>query len=286
MIAHLKLMIAKYKRGEYGQSSERARRLDQMELQLEELEATATEDELAAAAAAAKAQPEHRGQELRTQEAGAGAPAGASAARACRHSGAVFMPRMRRQARQARRGRNRDARSHPAPVEGDPDRAGEVHLPVVREDHPAAGAVPSDRARPGRGRPAGDDPARQVRQSPAVEPPERGLRPRGHRSRRVDLGRLGRRLCRDAFAAGGADPRPCVGRRAYPRRRHDGAGAGQDADDDRPIMDLCPRRPPLRRPGPAGGAVLLLTRPRWRASEPSSRRLCRDSAGRCLCRLQ
>lgn len=58
MIAHLKLMIAKYKRGEHGQSSERARRLDQMELQLEELEATATEDELAAAAAAAKAQPE------------------------------------------------------------------------------------------------------------------------------------------------------------------------------------------------------------------------------------
>jgi transposase len=57
MIAHLKLMIAKYKRGEYGPSSERARRLDQMELQLEELEATATEDELAAAAAAAKAQP-------------------------------------------------------------------------------------------------------------------------------------------------------------------------------------------------------------------------------------
>jgi transposase len=58
MIAHLKLMIAKYKRGEYGQSSERARRLDQLELRLEEMEATATEDELAAEAAAAKAQSE------------------------------------------------------------------------------------------------------------------------------------------------------------------------------------------------------------------------------------
>jgi transposase len=55
MIAHLKLMIAKYKRDRFGQSSERARHLDQLELQLEELEATATEDGLAAEAAAAKA---------------------------------------------------------------------------------------------------------------------------------------------------------------------------------------------------------------------------------------
>jgi transposase len=54
MIAHLKLMIAKYRRDTFGQSSERARHLDQLELQLEELEATATEDELAAEAAAAK----------------------------------------------------------------------------------------------------------------------------------------------------------------------------------------------------------------------------------------
>jgi transposase len=55
MIAHLKLMIAKYKRDKFGQSSERARHLDQLEFQLEELEATASEDELAAEAAAAKA---------------------------------------------------------------------------------------------------------------------------------------------------------------------------------------------------------------------------------------
>jgi len=54
MIAHLKLMIAKYKRDKFGQSSERARHLDQLEFQLEELEATATEDELAADAAAEK----------------------------------------------------------------------------------------------------------------------------------------------------------------------------------------------------------------------------------------
>jgi transposase len=58
MVEQLKLLIAKLKRERFGQSSERARRLDQLELQLEELEATATEDELAAEAAAAKAAPD------------------------------------------------------------------------------------------------------------------------------------------------------------------------------------------------------------------------------------
>jgi transposase len=49
VIRHLKLEIAKLRREQYGQSSERrARLIDQMELQLEELEADATEDEIAA----------------------------------------------------------------------------------------------------------------------------------------------------------------------------------------------------------------------------------------------
>ncbi len=55
IIAALKLMIEKLRRELYGQRSERkARLLDQLELQLEELEANATEDELAAEQAAAK----------------------------------------------------------------------------------------------------------------------------------------------------------------------------------------------------------------------------------------
>jgi transposase len=50
LIAHLKLAIEKLRRELYGTRSERkARLLDQMELQLEELEASATADELAAA---------------------------------------------------------------------------------------------------------------------------------------------------------------------------------------------------------------------------------------------
>jgi transposase len=55
LIGYLKLEIEKLRRDLYGVRSERkARLLDQLELQLEELEATAAEDELAAERAAAK----------------------------------------------------------------------------------------------------------------------------------------------------------------------------------------------------------------------------------------
>ena len=57
LIAHLKLEIEKLRRQLYGSRSEhRARLLEQMELQLEDLEAAATEDELAAEKAAARTQ--------------------------------------------------------------------------------------------------------------------------------------------------------------------------------------------------------------------------------------
>ena len=57
LIAHLKLEIEKLRRALYGSHSERkARLLEQMELQLEDLEAAATEDELTAEKAAAQTQ--------------------------------------------------------------------------------------------------------------------------------------------------------------------------------------------------------------------------------------
>ena len=60
-IAHLKLEIEKLRRELYGHRSERkARLLEQMELQLEDLEAGATEDELAAEKAAARTQQSNR----------------------------------------------------------------------------------------------------------------------------------------------------------------------------------------------------------------------------------
>src|SRR6266436_4733814 len=56
LIAHMKLVIAKLRRGQYGQSSERGRKvLDQLELQLEELEADASESAAAAEEKAAGA---------------------------------------------------------------------------------------------------------------------------------------------------------------------------------------------------------------------------------------
>ena len=57
LIAYYKLEIERLRRQLYGTRSERkARLLEQMELQLEELEATATEDELAAEKAATQMQ--------------------------------------------------------------------------------------------------------------------------------------------------------------------------------------------------------------------------------------
>src|SRR2546430_102359 len=57
LIAHLKLEIEKLRRELYGSRSERkARLLEQMELQLEDLETAATEDELAAETAAVRTQ--------------------------------------------------------------------------------------------------------------------------------------------------------------------------------------------------------------------------------------
>src|SRR4051812_36032672 len=57
LIAHLRLTIEKLKRDLFGPRNERkARLLDQLELELEELEAAAAEDEIAAAAAAATTQ--------------------------------------------------------------------------------------------------------------------------------------------------------------------------------------------------------------------------------------
>ena len=56
MIKHLKLTIAKLRREQFGQSSERNRKLiDQLELQLEDLETTSAEGDAAAEMAAAKA---------------------------------------------------------------------------------------------------------------------------------------------------------------------------------------------------------------------------------------
>ena len=85
LIGRLKLEIEKLRRQLFGSRSEKARLLEQMELQLAELEATATEDELAAEKAAAKTQTVQSFQRKRPS----GKPfPGPSAARAHRDPGA------------------------------------------------------------------------------------------------------------------------------------------------------------------------------------------------------
>jgi len=161
MIQELKLEIAKLRRDKYGISSERrARLIDQLELQLEELEATATEDALAAEQAAQdktstvraftrrkpvrKPFPEH----LPRERVVIAAPT------TCICCGSDRIAKMGEveEGHKTVRGTvlpttHRDAGSHPAPMEGDPapenqDWAREVHLPVLREDQPAARSIP------------------------------------------------------------------------------------------------------------------------------------------------
>ena len=151
----------------------------------------------------------HGGQRRRRATPKARSPAAPqpSAARARRACGTVRMSRLRRQLEEARRGRHRDAGARAGAVEGDPARAREVCLPQVsrpsrsRRRH----RIRSHAAAPGRKLLAAG-PVRQVPGASAAQPAERHLCQRRHRSRRVDVGRLGRRVRSDADAAGRRDP--------------------------------------------------------------------------------
>ena len=137
LIAHLKLEIEKLRREIYGTRSERkARLLEPMELQLEDLEAAATEEELAAENAAARTLD---GAVVPAQAAVPQAVPRSSAARARRHCRAGQLSLLRvGEAVEAGRGHYRDAGGDPAAVKGDSDGAGKVLVSGMREDHAAA----------------------------------------------------------------------------------------------------------------------------------------------------
>ena len=174
LIAHLKLAIEKLRRELYGTRSERkARLLDQMELQLEDLEAAATEDELAAENAAARTQtvksfqrkrpsrkpfPDHLPRERVV----------IAAPESCPCCGSAKLSKLGEDITET--------------LEVIP-RQWKV-IQTVREKFScrecetisaAAGAVPCDAARLCRAEPAGDDPVREVRPASAAEPAERAL---------------------------------------------------------------------------------------------------------------
>ena len=199
MIRHLKLEIAKLRRAQYGQSSERrARLIEQMELELEELEADATEDEIAAERAARRSRmclpferrrparkpfPEHFPCERVVIEA----------------PSRLHLLRFGADREDGRR-HHRDAGGDPSPVESDPDGAREVHLPGLREDLAATSFFPRHTARMGRTEPARHNSLREVRPASAVEPPGRALHQGRRRSQPLHAGRSGRGL-RDSPAA-------------------------------------------------------------------------------------
>ena len=155
--AHLKLEIEKLRRELYGSRSERkARLLEQMELQLEDLETAATEDELAAETAAVRTQTVQSFQRKRPSR----KPFTdhlprerivIAAPESCPCCGSTKLSKLGEDITET-------LEVIPAAVEGDPDGAGEVLLPGMREDHAAAGAVPCHAARLRRTKPAGHDP--------------------------------------------------------------------------------------------------------------------------------
>ena len=210
LIEKLKFTIRKLRHDRFGQSSERGALLDQLELQLADLEADAAQADTAAQMVrggeqtmtvpsferrrpARRPLPEHLPRERIVY------PAPSS------------LPVLRRDdIAQDRRGRDRDAGAHSAPVEGNPACAREVLLPGLRSDQPAARSIAPDRARARGAEAARPHPILQVRPASAAQPSKRNLCSGRHRSRRVDAGRLGGRGGSDADASGRGDPRPCL----------------------------------------------------------------------------
>ena len=278
MISHLKLEIAKLRRAQYGQRSERrARLIEQLELQLEELETAATEDAIAAEVAARKTttvraferrKPVRKPfpDQLPRERVVVEAPTSC----ACCGPGRIV-----KSDREDGRGQRaierhwfenngeRDARSRAAPVEGDPDGAREVHLPGLREDQPAAGAIPCHSAGVGWSQPHRHDRLRErafvrhwsedngERSAPAVEPAGRALRPGGCRAQPLHAGRPRRPRHRRAGTAAhpdrpaGARGRPPARRRHHPCRFWPGAAPGPHGlwtyvRDDRPFAGGAP----------------------------------------------
>ena len=257
VIAALKLEILKLRRELYGQRSERkARLLEQLELQLEELEATATEDELAAEQAAARTSTAVRAFERR---------------RPGRKPFPEHLPRERvvieapptcgccGSGRIAKLGEDVTETLEVIP------RQWKV-IQTVREKftcrdceritQPPAPFHPTPRGWAGPSLLAMILFEKFGQHQPLNRQAERYAREGVELSLSTLADQVG--ACAVALAPlACVDRGPCAGGRAAARRRHDRAGAGQGQDRHGPALGLCPRRPPLRRRRTARGAVPL-----------------------------
>ncbi|WP_342710080.1 hypothetical protein AAFG13_37875 [Bradyrhizobium sp. B124] len=174
LIAHLELRIEKLKRELYGPRSERtARLIEQLELELEELITMASEDELAARAAAAKVQnvraftrkrPVRKPwpDDIERERVVIEAPT------SCACCGGARLAKLGEDVTETLEEILRRFK-----LIGDGSR--KVHLPRLRENQPAARAVPCHTAWLHRSATAGDNPVRQVRHAYPAQPSERAL---------------------------------------------------------------------------------------------------------------
>ena len=164
MIAHLRLEIEKLRRALYGVRSERkARLLEQMELQLEELETARRKMSFWP-----RKPPPGRAARRSAQASLAQTVSRASAARARGDPSAGMLSVLRiDEAVEAGRRRHRDAGGCSTPLEGHPDGAREVLLSSLRDHRAAASAIPCDPSRFCWAQPSGHDPVREVRPASA-----------------------------------------------------------------------------------------------------------------------
>ena len=288
MVAHLKLLIARLKHDKFGASSERGRKLlDQLELELGELVAAASEDAAKAEDAAGKdgrpRRPDSppRGQPVR------GAPAGPPAARAggrCRRPTACPCCGGKLSKLGEDITETLEVEPHQWKV-----------IQTVRErfscracetvTQPPAPFHPIARGRAGPNLLAMILEAKFGQHLPLNRQSETYAREGIELSVSTIADWVGTCTANLAPLMALIDAHVLAAERLHgddttvPR-----AGPGQD--DHRPALDLCPRRPALRRPGAAGGDVPLLARPDGRAPEAAPGRLCRHPAGRRLCRVQ
>ena len=280
MIKHLRLEIARLRREQYGHSSERrARLLDQMELQLEELEAAATEDEVAAEKAtkttpvagfdrrrpARKPFPEHLPRERVVIEA-------PSACFCCGSERIVKMgedvtetleviPRQWKVIQTVREKftcRTCEKISQPPFA---------IVLGPMAHDGSSFHATPRGWAGPnllatilfekfGQHQPLNRQAERYAREGVDLSLSTLADQVGACAAALAPLHGLIREHVLGAERLHG-DGEPSR-RHAFETDGEHGAAAGEGRNEDGPALDLCPRRPPLRRRGAAGRAVLLL----------------------------
>jgi hypothetical protein len=134
---------------------------------------------------------------LYSQEAIAQAISGPYAARAGHRAWSKLLCLLRLdEACQVRRGRDRDAGSGAAAMEGRTIRSGEIHLPGLRGNFASAGALPCAAARLCRGKPLGHDLVREVRSASTAQSSGRALHARRRGVEPFDARRPGWRLRR------------------------------------------------------------------------------------------